>query len=117
MDIYHIWCDLKDTGEANRFARAVSAYLNHLKSRGLIEAWRLMRRKLGLAPDDSREFHIMIETRNLDQLDRAFQAAASRTGEVEALHHEVYMRATRVKFALYRDWLEESTPLGDQESP
>ena len=64
------------------FAKALPAFLDHMKSDGRIESWRMMRCKLGLRPDDVREFHIMIETRDLAQLDTAFRAAAARSGTV-----------------------------------
>ena len=104
MDVYHIWCDLKDGREDKVFSAAVKAYLDHHKAGGRIENWRLMRRKLGLGPDGLGEFHIMIETRDLAQLDFAFRAAAERAGEVEKLHAAVYSRVTNAKFALARDF-------------
>ena len=78
MDIYHIWFDLKPGTDDRVFAPALGAFLDHMTSDGRIESWRMMRCKLGLKPDDVREFHIMIETRDLAQLDTAFRAAASR---------------------------------------
>lgn len=104
MDWYHIWCDLKEGVDDLAFAGAVDAYLGHLKATGLIEEHRLARRKLGLAPEWSREFHIMIGTRDLTQLDAAFRHAARRSGEVEALHSAVYGAVRNARFALYRDF-------------
>ncbi|MBB34573.1 MAG: hypothetical protein CME88_14545 [Hirschia sp.] len=104
MDIYHIWADLKDGHDAKTFADDLNAYLGHLRDRGLIERWRLTRRKLGLAPDWACEFHIMVETTDMAQLDAAFQSAASHEGKVEELHSKVYSAVRKVQFALYRDW-------------
>ncbi len=104
MDVYHIWCDLKDSREHLDFAAAVAAYLDHHKAGGRLESWRLLRRKLGLGPDGLGEFHIMIETRDLAQLDLAFRAAAPRLGDVEALHAAVYSRVADAKFCLERDF-------------
>ena len=104
MDWYHIWCDLK-TGENDlAFCRNLDAYLGHLQGQGLIEEHRLMRRKLGLAFDGAGEFHIMIGTRDLAQLDAAFNLVSTRAGEVERLHKAVYSAAANVKFGLYRDF-------------
>jgi hypothetical protein len=50
------------------------------------------------------EFHIMIETKDLAQLDNAFRAAATRSGEVEKLHAGVYSRVTNARFGLARDF-------------
>jgi hypothetical protein len=104
MDVYHIWCDLKDGREHLAFAKAVADYLNHHKAEGRISGWRLLRRKLGLGPDGLGEFHIMVETADLAQLDAAFRAAASRSGEVEKLHAAVYSRVTNTRFGLARDF-------------
>ena len=104
MDVYHIWCDLKDGREDKAFAAAVAAYLDHHKAAGRIAGWRLLRRKLGLGPDGMGEFHIMIETGNLAQLDEAFRAVATRSGEVEKLHANVYSRVQNARFGLARDF-------------
>jgi hypothetical protein len=104
MDVYHIWCDLKDGREDRAFAAAVAAYLDHHRAGGRIESWRLLRRKLGLGPDGMGEFHILIETKDLTQLEKAFRAAAERSGEVEKLHAAVYSRVTNARFGLARDF-------------
>jgi hypothetical protein len=104
MDIYHIWFDLKPDTDEQAFAKALPAFLDHMKQEGRIETWRMMRCKLGLRPDDVREFHIMIETRDLAQLDTAFRAAAARSGETDALHFSANAMVTNIKFGLFRDW-------------
>ncbi|MBV9251236.1 MAG: hypothetical protein JO227_18540 [Acetobacteraceae bacterium] len=104
MDIYHAWCDLKPGVSDTEFATKVAAYMEHLKEQGLIQAWRLTRRKLGLAPPCLREFHLMIEVLNLTQLEQAFQRAAGRREPVEGFHFGVNSMAQDVMFALYRDF-------------
>ena len=104
MDWYHIWCDLKAGADDLAFSRNLDAYLGHLRDSGLIEEHRLMRRKLGLAHDGAGDFHIMIATRDLAQLDDAFNRVAKRQGETENLHKAVYSAVTNLKFGLYRDF-------------
>lgn len=104
MDLYHIWFDLKDGISDRALVDRLGGYLEHLKREGAIERWRLSRRKLGLAPSDLGEFHVVIETRDLAQLDRAFDLAAARAGEVETLHHGVNSLVRNARFALYRDF-------------
>lgn len=104
MDVYHIWCDLKDGREDRAFASAVAAYLDHHKVGGRIVSWRLLRRKLGFGPEGQGEFHIMIETKDMGQLEQAFRAAAARSGEVEKLHAAVYSQVTNARFGLARDF-------------
>ncbi len=104
MDIYHIWCDLKAGEDDWAFAQHVRAFLDHLKAEGRLSGYRVTRCKLGLRPDGMGEFHIMVETSDLAQLDAAFRQVAGRDGNTEVLHHAVNSRATGLRFALYRDF-------------
>ena len=104
MDSYEIWCDLKDGSRDLEFSRNVATYLGYLKDKGLIEGYRLTRRKLGFGPPEIGEFHISIATRDLAQLDTAFRRAASRDSDVEPLHGGVYSLIKNARFALYRDF-------------
>ena len=54
MDYYQVWFDLKPGVKDTDFARNLATYMGHLKERGLIEGWKLSRRKLGLAPQTVR---------------------------------------------------------------
>ncbi|MBN8646292.1 MAG: hypothetical protein J0L61_13750 [Planctomycetes bacterium] len=104
MNHYHMWVNLKDSRRDLEFAGAVDAYLGHLKGRGVIESWSLQRRKFGFGPPGLGEFHIVVSTRDLAQLDAAFGVVATRAGEVERLHHPVYSMVTDFVSALYRDF-------------
>src|SRR5438128_11218381 len=83
LDIYHAWCDLKPGVSDTAFCEGVARYMGHLKGEGLIEGWRLTRRKLGFGAPGLGEFHLMIEVRNLGQLEEAFQRVAGRREPVE----------------------------------
>ncbi|MAK59599.1 MAG: hypothetical protein CMK09_01350 [Ponticaulis sp.] len=107
MDIYHVWCDLQPGQSDREFATQLSAFLDGLKSDGRIANWRLFRCKLGLSPDGMPEFHVMIETENLDQLDRAFRSLAPKTGEDHERHFSANNMVQNLKFALYRDWPDQ----------
>ena len=115
MDIYHIWFDAKDGVRDDRIAEAARLYLDHLKDQKLIAHWRLMRRKLGLAPSGFREWHVMIETENLAQLERAFGDVATRSGETEVKHHGLNALACNLMFALYRDFPDEVRKYGEEK--
>ena len=99
-----MWVNLKDSRKDLEFADAVRAYLDHLKSQGLIESWSLCRRKFGFGPAGLGEFHIRVSTTDLAQLDRAFGVVATRAGEVERLHHPVYSMVTDFVSGLERDF-------------
>ena len=55
VDIYHAF---KPGISDITFAERVAAYPGHLKEPGLIECWRLTRRKLGFGAPGLGEFHL-----------------------------------------------------------
>jgi len=112
MNIYHAWCDLKPGVSDTAFADGVAKYMDHLRSQGLIENWWLTRRKLGLGPDELGEFHVMLEVRDLAQLDRAFEHVATRSEPVEGFHFGVNSLAENTRFALYRDFPDPARQRG-----
>jgi hypothetical protein len=114
MNLYNIWCDLKPGVGDIAFSDALTAYLGHLEEQGLIEGWRLMRRKLGLGPATLGEFHIAIEVRDLAQLDAAFGRVASRRDPVETYHFGVNALVQNATFALYRDFPDPERHQGDE---
>ena len=115
MDIYHIWCDLKPGVKDVALAEGVSNYLGHLKSQALIEGWRMTRRKLGLAPSTLGEFHIMIETKDMAQLDAAFRSVSSRREPVESFHFGTNSLVQNAQFGLYRDFPDPHRHVGEEK--
>jgi hypothetical protein len=114
MNQYNIWCDLKPGVGDIAFSEKLGAYLGHLEEQGLIEGWRLMRRKLGLGPSMIGEFHIVIEVRDLAQLDAAFGRVASRREPVEGYHFGVNSLVQNATFALYRDFPDPERVEGEE---
>jgi hypothetical protein len=114
LDIYHVWCDLKPGVGDLAFSEGVAAYLGHLKEQGLIEGWRLTRRKLGLGAPGLGEFHLMIELKHLAQLEAAFQQVASRREPTEGFHFGVNSLVQNAVFALYRDFPDEFRHHGEE---
>lgn len=115
VDHYHTWFDLKPGVKDVEFARAMARYMNHLKEKGAIEDWRLTRRKLGFGPRDLGEFHILMETKNLAQLDDAFHLVASRREPVEGIHFGVNSQVTNLTIALYRDFPDAVRHEGEEK--
>jgi hypothetical protein len=104
MNYYHLWCNLKNGHNDLTFCSALDQYLGLLKAKGLIVGFRLSRRKFGFGPADLGDFHVVIETNDLGQLDAAFSLVAVRSGELEDAHRAVYSAVTDLKTALYRDF-------------
>ena len=115
MDLYHIWCDLKPGVSDVALVESAQKYLGHLKSQGLIEGWRLTRRKLGLGAPGLGEFHLIIETTDLTQLDRAFQRVSARGEPVESVHHGLNSLVQNAVFALYRDFPDAQRVYGSEK--
>ena len=114
MDVYLITFDLRPGVSDVAFADALALFLDHLKARRDIEGWRLLRRKLGFGPREHGEWRVLIETRDLAQLDAAFRAAATRAGEVERLHFDVNAHAVNVTFSLLRDFPDAVRVRGEE---
>ncbi len=104
MDTYHIWVNLAPGAKDLELVRAVKTYLDYLKSEGTLAGYRIQRRKFGFGPECLGEFHIQIDFEKLEKLEAAFSLAATRSGEVEKMHHEVYSRVKDFKSGLFRDF-------------
>ena len=115
MDLYHVWCELKPGVSDMEFASNVAVFLGRLRDQGKIAGYRLSRRKLGLAPPSLGDFHIMIETEDLAQLDAAFNHVATRADEVEHQHFAVNSMAQNLRFALYRDFPDAVRKTGGEK--
>jgi hypothetical protein len=104
VNYYEAYFEIKDSRKDLEFAASVARYMEYLQGKGLIEGYRLTRRKLGFGPPELGEFQLSIEVKDLGQLDEAFQLAATRDGEVEKNHAAVYSQIKSVRFALTRDF-------------
>lgn len=114
MDVYQISCDLKPGVRDHQFVAALNGYLGALQSGGKIESWRLLRRKLGLGMAALGEFQILIETRDLAQLDAAFTSVSTRNEPVEGAHYGVNSLVQNFQAALYRDYPDPHRQHGEE---
>ena len=115
MDIYQGFFDLKPGTSDLEFAESFTAYMAHLKAQGLIESYRLLRRKLGLGPDGLGDFQFLIEVKDLAQLDAAFKNVSSRRDPTESKHFAVNSLVANAKFALYRDFPDPQRHSGEEK--
>jgi hypothetical protein len=115
MDIYHVWCNLKPGLRDAEFSDRIGAYLGRLKEQGLLQGWRLTRKKLGLGPRELGDFHLMIEIKDMAQLDQAFALVAARRNPIEGLHFAVNSMVTDATFALYRDFPDTVRHRGEEK--
>lgn len=115
MDLYHIWCNLRPGVSDVAFCDDVAAYLDSLQRADRIAGYRIARRKLGLGPPALGEFHIVVEVRDLAQLDGAFRDVSSREAPLEGLHAAVNQKVEGLVFALYRDFPDEHRRRGGEQ--
>jgi len=107
MDIYHIWADKDGDISDMEFVNNMKAFLEHLKYEGKMETYRITRCKMGFRSMDIPEWHIMMEFRNMAQMDSAFERVAPLEGELETKHRSFnQFVADNIQHALYRDWPE-----------
>lgn len=102
MNLYTCTIDLKQDAKALAFAHALDQWMRHLQSAGVIQSWRLMRRKLNLAANSYRDFLLEIEVKDMTQLDQAFRLTGTHDETVEGLYRAVHILIERADFALYR---------------
>jgi hypothetical protein len=97
VDIYHAWCDLKPGVSDIAFSEGVT------------------RCKLGFGAPGLGEFHLMIEVRDLRQLEEAFERVAGRREPVEGFHFGVNSLVRNAVFALYRDFPDPFRHRGEEK--
>ena len=108
MDIYHIWADKDGDISDIEFVNNMRAFLEHLKSEDKMESYRITRCKMGFRSMDIPEWHIMMEFRNMAQMDSAFERVAPLEGELEGKHRSFnQFVADNIQHALYRDWPDD----------
>jgi hypothetical protein len=114
MDLYHAFFDLKPGVGDIALVEAVARYMGHLRDEGLIAGHRLTRAKLGFGLKGHGDWHLVIEVRDLAQLQAAFDRVASRAGAVEGFHFGVNSLVQNPVFALYRDFPDPVRRQGEE---
>ena len=115
MDIYQGFFGIKPGTDDLEFADGFNAYMAHLKSKGLIESYRLLRRKLGFGPEGLGDWQFLVEVKDLAQLETAFQNVSARRDPTESKHFAVNSQIASVKFALYRDFPDPQRHKGEEK--
>ena len=114
MDIYHVWADKEGDISDIDWTSNMRAFLDQLVEEHKIESFRITRCKLGFRSiQDLPEWHIMIETKNMSQLENAFHRVAKPDsypldeidGKVDEKHKSFnQFVGDNIQHALYRDW-------------
>jgi hypothetical protein len=112
VDVYEVTADLRPGVRDVDFVDALTGYLDRLLEEDHLVSWRVLRRKLGLG--EGPEFKVLIEVRDLQQLDSAFRAVSRRTDPIETLHHSTNSLVTNFHAALYRDFPDPHRMRGEE---
>ena len=108
-DIYHIWADHNKDVNAHEFATKMRKFLDGLVEMGRMKSYRLTRAKLGFRSMDLPEFHIMMEFKNMQQLDDAMTSVIRNEKNIDESHvsfNQLVDKKT-IKHFLYRDFPDE----------
>jgi hypothetical protein len=105
MDIYHIWAEKSTDISDIDWVNNMKGFLDHLKNEGKCEGYRITRCKMGFASiPNLPEWHIMMEFKDMAQLEEAFKRVAPLEGELENKHQSFNQFVEDIKHAYYRDW-------------
>lgn len=104
MNLYHCMIDLRPEAHALAFAKAASAWMDHLRAQGIVADWRLMRRKFGLASGPHSDFLLEIDIPGLHALDDAFAHLAHADETANQCYEQMHGMIAHAETGLYRPY-------------
>lgn len=107
MDIYHVWCDKKGDISDNDWVANMKQFLDHLVNENKMVSYRITRCKMGFRSMDIPEWHIMMDFKDMAQLEGAFKRVAPLEGDLETKHKSFNRFAENLQHAYYRDWPDQ----------
>jgi len=107
MNHFHIWCNLKPGESDVRFGESVREMLGWLHEREFIEGYSIARRGFVIAPPDLGEFHVTVEFRSIEQMDRTLAFVSNGSDGTEELYRPLVEMVRDVSLSMDRDYPEE----------
>jgi len=110
MDLYTIWANKQGDITDLEWVNGMKSFFDHLKSEGKMESYRITRCKLGFRSiADMPEWMILMEFKNMAQMDEAFKRVAPLEGELEVKHKSFnqFVDCSTIQHALFRDWPDQ----------
>lgn len=109
MDVYHIFADHNEDVDAHEFATKMRVFLDNMVAMDKMESYRLTRMKLGFRSMDLPEFHIMMDFKNMQQLDDAMTAVLRNENSIEDSHvaFNQLVDVETIQHFLYRDYPDQ----------
>lgn len=108
-DLYTIWADKQGDISDIDWVTGMKKFFEHLISEGRMESYRITRCKMGFRSiPDMPEFMILMEFKDLAQMDLAFKRVAKKEGELEDKHRSFnQFVAGNIQHALFRDFPDQ----------
>ena len=106
MDIYTIWADKEGDISDLEWVNNMKSFFDHLVNEGKMETYRITRCKMGFRSiADMPEWMILMEFKDMAQMDNAFKRVAPLEGELEVKHKSFnQFVGDNIQHALFRDW-------------
>jgi hypothetical protein len=102
MNLYHCVIELRPEVRSIAFSQACAEWTDHLQSNGLINGWRLLRRKFGLSSGQHTDFLLEMEVPDLNALDAAFSSLAGAQDDASRRYTLMHDMIARAEVGLYR---------------
>ena len=105
-DLYTIWADKEGDISDIDWVNNMKKFFDHLISENKMLAYRITRCKMGFRSiPNMPEWMIIMEFKNMAQMELAFQRVAPREGELEIKHQSFnQFVSNNIQHALFRDW-------------
>ena len=109
MDLYTIWADKEGDISDLEWVTNMKSFFYHLISEDKMVTYRITRCKMGFRSiADMPEWMIIMEFRDMAQMDSAFRRVAPLQGELEDKHRSFnQFVAGNIQHALFRDWPDQ----------
>jgi hypothetical protein len=105
-DLYTIWADKEGDISDIDWVNGMKSFFDHLVSEGRMETYRITRCKMGFRSiADMPEWMIIMEFKDMAQMDQAFKRVAPLKGDLETKHKSFNQFVSgNIQHALFRDW-------------
>jgi len=104
---FHLWCNLKSGVDAREFGDGARELLSYLHEREMIEGYSIARRGFVIAPPELGEFHVTVEFRNLEQMDRTLALVSNGSEEVAEFCQPLAAMIRDVSLAMDKDFPDD----------
>ena len=108
-DLYTIWANKEGDISDIAWVNGMRGFLQHLVDEGKMLSFRITRCKMGFRSiSDLPEWLIIMEFKNMAQMDEAFKRVAPLEGELEVKHKSFNQFVSGdIQHALWRDWPDQ----------